>query len=83
MATSRDEIRAWLERGKVEGATFMIVVCDTFDWDDYPIYVMKNTDVKAEVSRLQKQDMTRVMEVYSYGRDIEEQLSASRAWFLE
>jgi hypothetical protein len=30
MATTRDDIRAWLKRAP-EGATHMLVVCDTFD----------------------------------------------------
>ena len=83
MATTRDDIRAWLLRGKADGATFMIVASDSFDREEYPVYVMKNTDVKAEVKRIQAESMQSVREVYSYGRDIEEQLSAARAWFVE
>lgn len=83
MGTTREDIRAWLEHGKAEGATFMIVATDTFDYDDYPVYVMKNTDVKKEIERLRAEPMTKVMEVYSYGRDLEEQIAADRVWNTE
>lgn len=82
MATIRKEIREWLERGKQESAAFMVVAMDTFDGESYPVYVT-NVDVKKEIERLQREPMTRVMEVYSYGRSLEEQLAAHRAWFTE
>lgn len=83
MGTTKDEIRAWLERGKADGAAFMIVATDTFDYGDYPVFVMKNTDVRAEVERLRKEPMTRVMEVYSYGKDLDLQLAEHRAYNLD
>lgn len=83
MATTREDIRAWLERGKADEAQYMIVACDTYDHEDYPVYVLKGADVKKEVERLQKEPMTRVMEVYCYGRDLEEQLAAHRVWNVD
>lgn len=82
MGTTREEIREWLERGKNDGALFMIVAMDTYDGEAYPVYVLKGADPKTEVERLRKEAMTRVMEVYSYGRDLEEQLGSGRAWNL-
>jgi hypothetical protein len=82
METTRDEIRTWLERGKADGAAFMIVAMDTFDGETYPVYVT-NVDVKKEVERLNHEPNTRVKEVYSYGLSLEEQLLAGRAWFVE
>lgn len=40
MGTTREDITGWLHRGQEKGATHMIVVCDTFDWSDYPVFVM-------------------------------------------
>jgi hypothetical protein len=38
MAATKQDIIGWLDRGKAQGATHVIVVCDTFDWDDYPVF---------------------------------------------
>lgn len=83
MGTTRDEIREWLERGKAQGATHMIVVCDTYDYEDYPVFVMPGEDVKAKHAEYNGQNMQRVMEVYSYARDLEEQLAAPRVHNLD
>ena len=83
MGTTRQEIREWLERGKAQGATHMIVVCDTYDHEDYPVFVMPGEDAKARHSEYNGQNMQRVMEVYSYARDLEEQLAAPRAHNLD
>lgn len=78
MGTTREEIRQWLERGKTDGATHMIVVCDTFDHEDYPVFVKPDEDVR-KVHEQYSGNMQRVMEVYSYTRDLEEQLAQARA----
>jgi hypothetical protein len=36
MATTMQDLREWYNRGKNIGATHMVVVCDTYDWEDYP-----------------------------------------------
>lgn len=33
MGTTQQEISEWFDRGVKEGATHMIVVCDTFDYE--------------------------------------------------
>ena len=45
MPATRDEILAWFDRGAALGATHMIVVCDTFSYEDYPVFVMPGEDV--------------------------------------
>ena len=80
MGTSQSDIREWLERGKSEGTTHMIVACDTFDYSDYPVYVKSGQDARKYVDNLRSQQMTSVMEVYSYAMDLEKQISEHRAW---
>ena len=82
MATTQADIRGWLERGKEMGATHMIVVCDTYDWEDLPRYVMPNEnvrDVHTEVST----PGNRVMEVYSLRLDWDFQLNEHRAFHFD
>lgn len=75
MGTRREEIRDWLQRGKEQGATHMLVVCDTFDHEDYPVYVLPGQDARAVYREYNGPNMQRVMEVYSYARDLSEQLA--------
>lgn len=74
MAVSREDIRQWFERGKKENATHMIIVCDTFDYEDYPVYVSKEEDVREKLKEFSyNNNMQRVMEVYSYAKTWKEQ----------
>jgi hypothetical protein len=79
MAASVSDIRRWFEAGVTQGATHMIVVCDTFDYEDFPVYVMSDQDAREMVGR--RGDMERVMEVYNLALDKDEQLiPGTRVW---
>jgi hypothetical protein len=82
MAASVSDIRRWFEAGVTQGATHMIVVCDTFDYEDFPVYVMPNEDVHELVAeRRQFGSMSVVMEVYNLALDKDEQLiPGTRVW---
>lgn len=65
MAASRVDIDCWYDAGVTDGSTHMIVVCDEFDWSDYPVYVTGDADeVRAARQKLDAESMQRVMEVY-------------------
>ena len=85
MATTADDIRRWLYAGKDKGNTHMIVVCDTFDYEDYPVYVKVGEDILECVSKRQSyEQMSRVMEIYNYAMDLEDQLKPTiRCWNIE
>lgn len=82
MGTTKADIREWLERYKDSGATHLIVVCDTFDHEDYPVPVMPNESVD-EVERSHNTNMQRVMEIYNYALDLEEQIAKGRVFSRE
>lgn len=65
MAASRMDIERWFDTAVDEGATHMIVVCDTFEMEDYPVYVMPGENVHEIEEQNSGPNMTRVMEVYS------------------
>jgi hypothetical protein len=79
MATEKSDIRGWLERGKKEGATHLIVVCDTWDYEDYPVLVSPKQDVR-EVESEHNKDMQKVMEVYNLSMDWDTQLNQFRSF---
>ena len=39
MAANKWMIESWLKREKAAESDYMLVVCDTFDHEDYPVYV--------------------------------------------
>lgn len=78
MATTKDDLRHWFDRGVKCGATHMIVVCDTFEHEDYPVYVDPDADLHDVVKRHDEQSMQRVMEVYDLKADREAQMSTPR-----
>ena len=79
MAATKADISGWLAKGHDLGASHMIVVCDTFDWDDYPVYVYPNEDPREVASRYDGENMQKIMEVYNYRLSLQEQLSENRA----
>ena len=80
MATTQQDIREWFERGVEQGATHMIVVCDTFDYEDYPVYVPPDKIPQVVYEEYQGKNMQRVMEVYDLSEDMEAQLKQHRAF---
>lgn len=77
--TFLEEIKVWFDAGKEDNASHMIVATDSFDMEDYPIYVQHGDD---------PQDCTpkngdSVMECYSYNLTWEEQAAENRAHHWE
>lgn len=58
----------------------MIVACDTFDYEDFPVYVKKNEDVRDVAKRYEGPNMTKLMEVYSNTYTFEDQMAEHRAF---
>jgi len=79
MGTSKDDIRFWLEMGKSQGATHVIIVCDTYDYEDFSVLVMPDEDVREkELEYSNSEKMQKVMEVYNLSMDFEEQINGDR-----
>lgn len=82
MAANESQIRTWVNRGIKTGATHVIIVCDHWDYDDFPVYVDKGESVQERVSYYNGNNMCSVMEVYDLSMDIEAQMNEPRAWHL-
>lgn len=82
---TRNEIKSWLTNGgyfaveRPENCSHMLVVCDTFDWSDYPVFVLRGQDVNEKIKEYSK-NMQKVMEVYSYDLPLQQQLDSQKAW---
>lgn len=84
MAATKLEIQGWLDKLYAEDhLTHMLVVCDTYDWSDYPVYVTNEQDVRAVVDAHKDLNMQKVMEVYSRTYSVEDQLAEYRAFHYD
>ena len=79
MVASKQDIRKWLGNAHVNH-THMIGVCDTFDYEDYPVYVSDEEDIRECYEDNNNRNMRKVMEVYDLRIDIEHQLKEARAF---
>ena len=82
MAASRQDIKRWLIEGKEENQRFVIVVCDTFDYGDYPVYCKDVQEAKESYKKHNGVHMQRIMEIYDLEIPIDEQLKETKAWHI-
>ena len=75
-----EDLARMFDDGVFEGATHMIVVCDTFDYTDFPEYVMPAQDVHLVEAEAAKKPFQRVMEVYNLREDKLEQMRSERVF---
>ena len=74
--TTRDDIQRWAEQGISKGHRYMVVMCDTYDWTDYPKYF--NTLADARISINAPGKMQKYMESYDLQADLASQLAMRR-----
>lgn len=80
MGTSQAEIKQWVEDAKKDKkVTHVLIVCDTFDYDDYPVEVKEGEDIHKKIKEYSG-NMQRIMEVYSMKMDIKKQLAEHRSY---
>jgi hypothetical protein len=77
--TTAEQIRRWLQLGKGQNATHVIVVCDTFNYSDYPVIVGQGEDFWEKYTSILAASMQKIREVYDLSLDIEAQLAEPRA----
>jgi len=78
--TTKAEISGWFDQGAMQGKQYMLVICDTFDHEDYPVYAATADECLAKYKA--PGEMQRVMEVYSLTSDKAAQLREVRAMHL-
>jgi hypothetical protein len=57
----------------------MLVVCDTFDWDDYPVHVERTENIHEKIKEYSI-NMQKIMEIYNYDLDLDTQLNKGKSW---
>ena len=66
-----------MAEGKARGAHHVVIACDTYDWEDYPVYVMPGETAREKADKLGS--MQSVMEVYDLALDLTTQLNEHRS----
>lgn len=84
MTATRRDIAGWIKTAQQRKATHLIVACDTFDHENYPVYVSKDEDIKVKIKQYSI-NMQMIDEIYSFtGKyNIESQLAELRAWHTD
>jgi len=79
MPTSVKDLSDWFDHGKDEGAGYMLVVCDTFDQEDYPVYCTISTFAQ-KYHESDGTNMQKIIEVYDLSLDKDMQMAERRAF---
>lgn len=64
---TKQQLSAWSIQGTAHHNRYMLICCDTFNYDYYPVYVHRNktaSELRAEIMKYDGRNMQRVMEVY-------------------
>ena len=78
--TTKEDISKWFDQGLSDGHQILLVVCDTFSYEDYPVYC--NLDnFKTKFEEYDK-NMQSVIEIYNLYAEKEEQLNKHLNFYL-
>ena len=80
MSTPLD-IRAWFNNGRLLEASYMLVVYDSLNGVDYPVYVDEQ-HIERAIAETRQAPMQRIMELYNLNEDRNTQLNEERTWRL-
>lgn len=80
MAARYNEIDKWFDDGKEAGAEYMVVVTDTFDYEDHPVYCSSKLDVVRVQMKVDETRYEQVQEIYNLKMDKGTQMAQVRAW---
>lgn len=65
MTATRNNVDKWIEIGKEKRSRWILSMCDTYDYEDYPIYVDSSENIKTVIKFNQTQSMQKINEIIS------------------
>jgi hypothetical protein len=77
LTANKGDISLWFDEGVADGRDYMIVVCDTWDYDDYPVYADR-ADFWTAYGQHDGKNMQTIMEVYDLHKAKLPQLKQTR-----
>ncbi len=80
--TTRDTILSWLRKAQVGGHSHVIVVCDEFDHEDFPVFCKDREEALKQRAHYDNLKMHRIMEIYDLSLSLDSQMAEHRAMHL-
>lgn len=80
--TTKADIADWLKSARKQKCSHLLVVTDTYDWEDYPVYVTADDNVHQRINHYNGPNMQKVTEVYSMALTDAAQLAEHRSWHV-
>lgn len=63
MAATEKDIERWIQTAKKKKAKYIISVCDTFEYSDYPVYVMPTDNLEEMKKKYDNKNMQSINEI--------------------
>jgi hypothetical protein len=70
MPATREDVDRWIATAKKKKYKFIISACDTFDWDDYPVYCKDAKELNDEFYEINGKNMQKVNEIIRIDGDV-------------
>lgn len=84
MSVSKEWIRERLYSGKDKGFSHMAIICDSWDYTDFAVFIKDGESIDEKLKEYQGlHTLYRIMEIYNYSMDLEYQLNEYRAMHKE
>ena len=80
MSISQTDISAWFDKGVSAKKDYLIIVCDTFEWSDYPVFTTKDNFWEKFNTYSNNDNMQRIMEVYDLNKNKIKQLKEPKSF---
>ena len=69
MAASREDVDRWIDTAKKQNKKFIISVCDSWDYTDYPVYCKDEEELNKKKPNYDGINMQRINEVITIKED--------------
>jgi len=69
MTANRSDIDIWIKAAKNGKYKYIISVCDTFDYDDYPVYCKGDKELAEKKAYYESTSMQKINEVITINED--------------
>jgi hypothetical protein len=63
MAANRNEVDEWIDTARKDKMKFIISVCDTYDWEDYPVYCKDKKELLEVYNNYDRVNMQKINEI--------------------
>ncbi|KKM82799.1 hypothetical protein LCGC14_1315970 [marine sediment metagenome] len=80
MSASEKEIKGWIEEAQRQKSSHLLIITDTFDYDNYPVFAHGKKDCMKKIEEYNDINMQKVEEVYNMRRSIKKQFKENRSW---